>query len=1006
MLFSPHTLWTTLESLLQPGMLATVAMRGFLLLAVTTVIVRLAGRASAASRHLAWTMAMVALLLLPVLSTLLPPLSVQGPAWLAHRWSGTAPARGASVNMVGSTQPQHLDLSPPTTVPPRFDTSSGLRTEALAQNETLLARPNMSGGRPSLQAGTVKNDTDAVLSEVTGPVMSDTGDAASGTPPRVSDWLLPLWLMGVIGVAGWFALQYWSVRWLTMHAVEVEQGELVDLLHRLRRHVGLKRPVRLRIGHRTMMPMTWGIFRPVVLLPENVAAWPASRQEDVLLHELAHIKRRDHLSQVLAQLACALHWFNPLTWYAGRRMMLEREHACDDTVLNRGTRPSDYATNLLEVARSMKRGPVTSMAAIAMAGRSTLKDRLKAVLDEGRTRNPLGGRVTAVALLLVAAVALPLATLEVVTVEEALAVGPKAGEHQRGSRVLVDGDAPVIIHDGQVIELPLVDTDEILAVLETQIDGRKDRGDLDEQLERFRRFGEGLGIGFRELDGDSDLPLRYFAFDMAARAEMAEQLDALGESLSDMTVFVQPEGGVRVFDLDSGSAPRAPHAPRPPRVPRAARAPRISIGPIEIADGTWSFHSNGKNNWSWNDGDDRMSLRTEGEITFNEEGTDVVAMSRDGYFEFEMEDGSTDYRVRFRPDRDGEIQRTWWVDGDKRDYDDAARAWMAKAMPEMMRRTGFNAEQRVRHILDEGGVDAVLDEIDQLHSDHAMRLYFGELLRQAKLDGAQYKRVFEKAGDTVRSDFELASILESAAEAGDLGEEAIVEYAAAASRIDSDFEQRRALTALVRDQKLGDRGIEATLKAAEDIDSDFELASFLVELAEHNPQAYHSPLFLDALTTVGSDFEQRRVLDSVVKERDLSDENLARALKMGAEGIHSDFELAELLTAAARRHRIQGPVVQPWLDALDTIDSDFEFRRAAEEPLHRGELDKAAVVQLLRTAERNVNSDFEMSELLQTVADNYEVDGDLREAYMQASRSIRSQHESRRALSAIDASTR
>jgi beta-lactamase regulating signal transducer with metallopeptidase domain len=106
----------------------------------------------------------------------------------------------------------------------------------------------------------------------------------------------------------------------------------------------------------------------------------------VLLHELAHVKRWDWLTQLAARLACALYWWHPLAWVAARRLREERELACDDLVLAHGTVASTYAADLLEIARVFRVSPASALAGVAMARRSQLAGRLLAVLDAARSR--------------------------------------------------------------------------------------------------------------------------------------------------------------------------------------------------------------------------------------------------------------------------------------------------------------------------------------------------------------------------------------------------------------------------------------------------------------------------------------------------------------------------------------------------------------------------------------------------------------------------------------------
>ena len=115
------------------------------------------------------------------------------------------------------------------------------------------------------------------------------------------------------------------------------------------------------------MPMTWGIVRPVVMLPADAAQWPADRLRTVLLHELIHVRRCDLLAQALAQVACCLYWFHPLAWLALRQLRDERERACDDAVLLQGVPPHEYAAQLLDMVRGLRVRRSTLAGAPAMA---------------------------------------------------------------------------------------------------------------------------------------------------------------------------------------------------------------------------------------------------------------------------------------------------------------------------------------------------------------------------------------------------------------------------------------------------------------------------------------------------------------------------------------------------------------------------------------------------------------------------------------------------------------
>lgn len=120
-------------------------------------------------------------------------------------------------------------------------------------------------------------------------------------------------------------------------------------------------------------PLTWGTFRPVILLPMASKNWPEARQVAARLHEQAHIQRCDWLIYVLTRTIVSLLWFHPLAWWMHRQLIREAEHAADDQVLAAGVIPSDYASLLLSIA-----APQRSLA--LAAAQHDIKHRIFAIL--------------------------------------------------------------------------------------------------------------------------------------------------------------------------------------------------------------------------------------------------------------------------------------------------------------------------------------------------------------------------------------------------------------------------------------------------------------------------------------------------------------------------------------------------------------------------------------------------------------------------------------------------
>ena len=268
------------------------------------------------------------------------------------------------------------------------------------------------------------------------PPVDSGGNACSSGSNDAARWRrssCAIWAIGAIAVIARLLLGLVAVQWMSRRTVRVVDAPWLPLAMELAAELGITRRLRFLESARATMPMASGIFTPAVLMPEDANRWPLERLRIVLLHELAHVKRRDCLTHVVAQLACALHWFNPLVWMAARHVRTERERACDDLVLACGTRGPDYAEELLEIARVMRSGRYPALlagATLAMAHRSQLEGRLIAILDPKLPRAGVSPARSLVAAVAVACVLPPLAAMQpwTVTAAEAGVVEPSATE--------------------------------------------------------------------------------------------------------------------------------------------------------------------------------------------------------------------------------------------------------------------------------------------------------------------------------------------------------------------------------------------------------------------------------------------------------------------------------------------------------------------------------------------------------------------------------------------------
>ena len=228
-----------------------------------------------------------------------------------------------------------------------------------------------------------------------------------------------VWMAVVLVLLARLFVSAWRLRMLEKRCLPGESApRLMEALRSALREsdvISQEKPAAAReggplllIGPDHSVPMVWGIVRQRLLLPADASDWPDEKLRAVLVHELAHLRRRDPFALLLAQLMQAAHWFNPLAWLTVRCLRADQERACDDAVLRQGVPSSSYAQHLLDIARHHRLAPGLGLCSLAMARPAPVERRLAAILDPRIKRDSAAPRSFLIALSIAALISTPL----------------------------------------------------------------------------------------------------------------------------------------------------------------------------------------------------------------------------------------------------------------------------------------------------------------------------------------------------------------------------------------------------------------------------------------------------------------------------------------------------------------------------------------------------------------------------------------------------------------------
>lgn len=190
-----------------------------------------------------------------------------------------------------------------------------------------------------------------------------------------------IWGLGFLFVLGKAVLEYLLLRYASRSAVRFDTSQADIRWSQLLAHANLTSTPKVLLSKHIPIPLTFGWQQPIILLPEAAQTWTHDRIRQILLHELIHIRQQDYLFNLVAVGVKGIYWFNPLSWSSLRQFRLNREWACDETLLHLGTDKYTYAENLIAIA-SLPHSIGSRYVATSFAKPSDLNARIKRLLHK------------------------------------------------------------------------------------------------------------------------------------------------------------------------------------------------------------------------------------------------------------------------------------------------------------------------------------------------------------------------------------------------------------------------------------------------------------------------------------------------------------------------------------------------------------------------------------------------------------------------------------------------
>ncbi len=429
-------------------------------------------------------------------------------------------------------------------------------------------------------------------------------------------------------------------------------------------------------------------------------------------------------------------------------------------------------------------------------------------------------------------------------------------------------------------------------------------------------------------------------------------------------------------------------------------------------------------NSSWNF--EKLKISTNGDLTFNDNYTDVISLSEDAYLKISMVSFGMKRKLYISSD-DGRVVYRYFEGSKEINFEPKGREWMKEVLPDVIRNSGLDLENRVNKIYEKKGVEGFLSELEETDSDYYKSKMVGYLLKNNELKKSElqsllrefpyrinsdyelsqiYKKYnpaflldmelsteFFNSLEELSSDYELSQVLKSVYKQNDLDNGTFSLFIGAFDDISSDYEKSNLMKMALKDDRLTNEQLRKVLIQVEDLSSDYEKSQIIKSLLHENGLSTENiNQIIELSHSISSDYEMTQIVNSMIKGGMLNKENLDEFNNL-LEEISSDYSYTGVLKGLIEYEKLGTERFDFLMEASDNISSDYEVSKFYHALLNQQELTVDQQLKLISKAE-NISSNYELAKFLMEASQKMDLDNDeIYEALVNATQEISSEYE-------------